>query len=290
MSYRKEKKVDLGSRSLDAKAEFYNSVYDMVQELLHRPVRHSQYDMRKKDLDKDWHGVAKYQDALDLLSSGYQPVVDALKEKLNPTAGAGEVPRFSFHNNIVGFAPVVPLALKGVPESMIDMRMTSIKAKVIDIFYDMTANCDKDIDQFIKAGEAILSAIMSLERQGYRFNLYAVQSYTSTSDGGTTDILCIKIKSSGTPLDIKRMSYPLTHPSFFRVIGFDWQGKSPITRYLGSGRGRAIGYDYTEDEIRKLVSEMFGEASCYISCSTLIDNDYDQEKLKEMFTNATPKK
>lgn len=288
MSIIKEKKVDLGTgRSLDAKIEFYNTVNEMVNDCRTRPVRHSIYNMKDEKLEEDWCGVKTYQEALDLLASGYQPVVDAFKTELKVPSRDGT--RFSFDNNIMGFAPVVPLALSGVPKNMLNTQMKPIKAKVLDVYYDLTANCSKTVDQFIEAGKTLLGAILGLEKQGYRFNLYAVQSYTSKGQG-TTDILCIKIKSSDRPLDLKRMSYPLTHPSFFRVIGFDWQGTSPITRNIGSGRGRALGYDYSKEEIRALADAMFGNNATYISCSTLIDNNYNKETLKEMFTNVQPKK
>ena len=162
--------------------------------------------------------------------------------------------------------------------------MKPIKSKVLDVYYDMTCNCDITPEEMIRAGQAFLGTVIELEKQGYRFNLYGLQSYGTKWDG-TYDLLCIKIKSSDRPIDLKRISFPLTHPAFFRVIGFDWEGKSPITRDIGTGRGRAMGYEFSKNELRQIAKEMYGDNACYVSCSKVISSRFDKESLKEDFTN-----
>lgn len=286
MPIRKEKKIPTSKCTTDVRAEIYNCARDVVTDCKMRQTRFKDYDMQAPGkVRKSWHGVESYAEALDLLANGYQPVVEALREELKVGTNVG--PRFKFSNEIVGFLPIVPLAIQGVPKSMIDMRIRKIKSKVLDIYYDMTANSDKSPEDFIKAGKVLLGTILALEKQGYRFNLYAVQSYWDcyNDHNHSIDILCVKVKSSDSPLDLKRMSFPLTHPSFFRVIGFDWQGRSPITRYLGSGRGRAMGYDFNTEDCNKIMKGIFGENAFYISASKLIDKDYDKNQLKEVLLN-----
>ena len=283
-SIRQERKADLSDCTVDIHTEIYTSADAVVDDCKARPVRYSQYDLSRKDINKDWHGVDSYDEALELLKNGYQPTVETLQEELKVTPKTG--PRFAFSNEVQGFLPIVPLALKGVPNNMIDMRIRPMKAKVLDVYYDMTASCGHDPEEFIKAGKLLLGTIIALEKQGYRFNLYAIQSYYSDR---TLDILCVKIKSSDRPIDLKRISFPLTHPAFFRVIGFDWESKSPVTRYLGFGRGCALGYRFNREEQEKIIQTVFGTNASYISCSTLIDDKYDQETLKEVFTNAKTK-
>lgn len=293
MAVRKEKLVECteANRKFDTRIEIYNSAEEVVTDCKNRPVRHNQYSLDNREIKQSWFGVKSYEEALDLLKDGYQPVVDEFKGELKvaPKEGA----RISFSNNIQGFAPVVPLALKCVPNSMLDMRMKPIKAKVIDVYYDMAANCNREPKEFIKAGKAVLGTIIELEKQGYRFNLYAVQSYYGNEDGNRNkiiDFLCIKIKSSDRPLDLKRMSFPLTHPAFFRVIGFDWQARSPITRYIGIGRGSALSGNYSKSTLKELMTEIFGPTACYVSCSGFIDSGYDKNGLKEAFTNVSGNK
>lgn len=285
MAVRREKLIKTAECEVSARAEIYTSAAEVARDNTTRSVRHSQYAMDRREIKKSWEGVDSYDEAIDLLANGYQPVVEALREELKvvPTVG----PRFKFSNEVQGFLPVVPLALKGVPTSMIDMRIRPIKTKVLDIYYDMTANCGKTPEEFVKAGKILLGTVLALEQQGYRFNLYGVQTYWDSHNLAkhSLDVLCVKIKSSNSPLDLKRMSFPLTHPAFFRVIGFDWQGKSPITRYIGTGRGRAIAYDFEREDCVKMVKGLFGDNAIYLSCAKIIDKDYDKETLKGVLAN-----
>lgn len=268
--------------------EIYDSAYQVVQDCRKRKITNSNFnDMRRKVDDPDWYGVKSYQEALDLMETGYQPTVDKLKSEIKSNL-SGQAKRISFHNDVVGYAPIVPLAIMGVPQSMMNSHMKQVKAKVIDVYYDMTASCSKTANQFIDAGSKLLSAVMELEMQGcYRMNLYCVQSFFDSGDG--CDLLCVRVKSANQPLDLKRISFPLTHPAFFRVIGFDWYSKVPGGKYR-SGYGRALGYKYENEAMQKGFKELFGNNAVSFSASKIIDNDESKEYLKEVITGADGKK
>lgn len=229
----------------------------------------------------DWAGVENYDEALGLLRNGYQPAVKSLKDKLK-IGLQGNGKRMSFQNSVQGFTPVVPLALKGVPNSMVDMRIKPIKNKVIDVYYDMTVHCGVKSKKIHENGENVLGAILELEAQGYKFNLYAMQTY---SDENSSDVLVVKIKSSNQPLDIKRMSFPLTHPAFFRVIGFDWYGKTPNSKYRW-GYGHSITVEF-ENESQEVIKQLFGQNAVAFFGSQLLDRN--QEYIKEVLINAGSK-
>ena len=147
----------------------------------------------------------------------------------------------------------------------------------------MTCSCGTDSDDIIANGQKMLGAILDLEHQGYRINLYAVQSY---NDGSSSDILAVKIKSSNQPLDLKRMSFPLTHTAFFRVIGFDWYSRFPKGKYR-SGYGHALGYEYNDGQLKEFASKMFGDNAIYIAGSKILSRD--EEYIKEVLKNAGKK-
>lgn len=279
MSTIKNVKINLedGSKR-DIHIEIYSTTNEVVNDCRSREVRYADYSLDEKEYKLDWHGVSSYEEALELLKLGYQPTVDKFKSGIK-TNRMGSGKRISFENNVHGFAPIVPLALKGVPNSMVNMTMKPIKCKVIDVYYDMGVNSFTSADEIIKAGQKLLGTIMELEKQGYRFNLYAMQSYNRDEK---TDILCVKIKNSDKPIDLKRISFPLTHPGFFRVIGFDWQGKSPVTRYLGSGRGRALTSILDDKYTKSFAEQTFGNNAVYISCNSI--NKKDEEHIKEVLT------
>lgn len=269
MSELRELKVDnrRGNKNYKIVVEKYNSAQEMVRDCDTRTITDSCFtDQRKKSYDS-WEGVKSYQEALDLLSNGYQPSVDKLKSRLK-TSAMGNGKRITFRNDIVGYAPIVPLAIQGVPQSMINHSMKPIKAKVLDIYYDMTCSYGTSSNTIMECGRKVLSVILDLESQGYRANLYGVQSYSGYEGA---DIVCVKVKSANQPIDLKRVSFPLTHTAFFRVIGFDWYSKCPKAKYR-SGYGHALYYDYRDNmkKLQEMVREIFDcKQAVYISASQI---------------------
>lgn len=276
---RKKAIVNKNKRTITVNVETYSSAQEVVNDCKARTITDSCFENQETTRNKSFTGVENYQEALDLLRNGYQPTVENLKQALKVNKGIVEK-RVKFENNIHGFAPVVPLALKGVPNSMVNMTMKPVKLKVLDVYYDMTISCCTSTSEIIRNGQKVLGAIINLEKQGYRFNLYAVQTYYKNNDA---DMLCVKVKSSDRPLDLKRISFPLTHPAFFRVIGFDWYSKCPVAKYRG-GYGKAIAYDLNAEERKEFGKEMFGDGAVYISCSNV--SNETTESLQEVFLNA----
>lgn len=279
----KDKRIKVNSRKTIAfHVERFDSAQEVARTCATRQITSGMFDdMRKRDIDS-WFGVKSYDEALELLRNGYQPTVDAMGGVFKASRN-GVAKRITFQNQIQGFAPVVPLALKGAPNCMVNMTMKPIKAKVIDVCYDMTASCSVKSSDIIKAGQALLGTIVELEKQGYRFNIYAVQSY---SDEVSCDMLAVKVKSSGQPLDLKRISFPLTHTAFFRVIGFDWYSKVPGGKHR-SGYGHALGYEINNAELQESAKQLFGKSAVYFSAANIIGKD--KESIKEVLTNGNSK-
>lgn len=258
-----------------AKVEFYSSLDEMVHDCKTRKVLISEYKLNDKSIHKDWHGVDSYSEALELLRLGYQPTADELRIAFKGKA-VGVQNRIKFHNDIQVFAPVVPLALKNVPNSMVNMTMKPIKCKVIDIYYDTGVSFYVTPKEIIKAGQKLLGTVIGLERQGYRFNIYSVQSFAGNGDA---DIVCVKVKDSNRPLDLRRISFPLTHPAFFRVIGFDWQSKAPIAKDRGSSRGKPLRCCVEKEDRKDFAHQVFSDNAVYLECSEIIDEN--EEHIKE---------
>lgn len=278
-----EKRFKVKGKERRVNIEYYNSATEVYDDCKRRSITDSAFhDMPNKEMG-DFEGVKNYEEALNYLRNGYQPTVNKLREKLN-IKDPGQK-RISFTNGVVGSAPIVPLALKGVPNCMIDTKMKQIKCKVIDVYYDMTCSCKTKSKDIIANGQKVLGAILDLEHQGYRFNLYAVQTYT---DSETSDVLAVKIKSSHQPLDLRRMSFPLTHTAFFRVIGFDWYSKFPKGKYR-CGYGHAIGYEYNDEAtLREFSQKLFGDNAIYLAGNKILSQD--EEHIREVLRNAGQKK
>ena len=251
------KKVDVeksAGRKYTVNVEMYNTVGDMVTLLKTRNITDSQFDNQQtKRLDTSWCGVKSYDEACEFLHNGYQPSVEKLKERMKANY-VGEGKRITFQNDVVGYAPIVPLAMQGVPQSMLNHKMKPIKAKVIDVFYDISVTCGVSNEKILNNGSNLLSAIIGLEQDGYKVNIYAIQAYSGSSD---CDMLIIKIKDSRQPMDLKRMSFPLTHTAFFRVIGFDWYSKVPGGKYR-SGYGHTLNQEFGIERSTAIIREVSG--------------------------------
>lgn len=277
------KEVSSKEIGVDFVIESYNSTADVVKDCKTRQITDSRFNnMQDGNLgghNRRWCGVDSYEQALKFLEEGYQPTVEKLKTGIKANL-QGNGKRISFHNDIVGYAPIVPLAILGVPSSMINSKMKLIKAKVIDIYYNMTAGSMTESDDIIDAGVKLLGAVVALEQQGYRFNIYAVQNYYQDKK---CYMLKVKVKDAMQPVDLKRISFPLTHTGFFRVIGFDWYSKCPKAKYL-TAYGRSIDYPFTREQMSKASKEMFGNNAVWFGCVKIIEKD--EEYIKEVLINA----
>ena len=280
-----KKKYSKGGKKYAVMVERYNNTAEMVNDLKMRSITNSNFEDKSKSKFGSWEGVKTYGECLDYLTNGYQPTVDALKESTKPTV-KGNGKRISFKNNIVGGNPIVPLALIGVPNCMQDTYIKPIKAKVIDVYYDVTCGCSINSDDIIEAGQKLLGTILKLEQEGYKFNLYAVQTYSNSDD---CDMLVIKVKSSNQPLDLKRMSYALTHTSFFRVLGFDWYSRTPKGKYrCAYGFNLSCEFDYDGKKVNEFTQQIFGKNSIYISAMIMTKN-YKNRKDEYINNMINPK-
>ena len=262
--------------------ECFESADDVVRTCANRLLRRDagfDTDERKKR-NKDFTGVASYEEACELLKTGYAPSVEKLEGGVK-SGLSGQGKRISFHNDVVGFQPIVPLAIMNVPNAMQNCYMKPIKAKVLDVYYDMTVNCNISTEQLQNAGIMLMSAILELEMQGYRFNLYAIQTY---SDDNSFDMLCTKIKNSNTPLDLRKISFPLTHPGYFRSIGFDWYTRMPKSKHRW-GYGRALSYNHDEKKTAQGFREIFGKNVVVFSASRMLNDNKDHVKNVLIGTN-----
>lgn len=247
--------------------EVFDSASDVVKASAGRQIRDRRFDNMALVRDDPWYGCGSLTEALGLLRNGYEVVVDRMSTAFKAKM-AGETKRIRFTTAPAGFAPVVPLALMGVPNSMLSMQMAPMKAKVLDVYYDITAPNSRKPEEFIAAGRELLSSVVALERQGYRVNLYVTQSYY---DNGSADMLIVKVKSADRLLDIKRCAFPVVHPSFLRLIGFDWYSKVPGGRYR-AGYGRSLYIAFGANGFRDIGRELFGRNALYVSCVSVMDN------------------
>ena len=299
MSIIREKTIDLkgknySKKDISIRSETYSSVNSFASDLLRRPYRFRDYDMKHPNSDhEDGYkacNISSYEEMLELLKNGYTPLVNKLRRVTKEYAI--KAPKVRFANGVAGFTPVVPNALKNLPNSMVSSAISNT-GKVLDVYYNNSMTWGYSAEDFLDAGERLIRSLVDLEKQGYRFNLYACsffvlnrgfldgQGLNEHHHNEEIDILAVKIKSSDKPLDLKRMSFPLSHPGWFRVAAWDWQGQSPITRHFGKCRGTSIRAGFRSDEaISAIIRSIFGDRAIFIDAQEINRNKEDESYVK----------
>lgn len=84
----------------------------------------------------------------------------------------------------------------------------------------------------------------------------------------SADLLFIKTKNSNSPLDLRRISFPLCHTAFTRVICFDWYSKFPQGIYR-DGYGTTLLGTLGRAASESLIKKIFGPSSVYITYAEL---------------------
>lgn len=255
--------------------EEFGSAYELVETNLRRPVTPQWEEGCLKESrisrEEDFFGVSTRAEAYELLRDGWMQELKAMSDSMSKVSTITQPKKSAFRNDVVGFAPVVPLAMMNVPNSMLNTNVKPVKSKVVKIIYEITDRAGTPSQKFIERGKKIMEAIVSLERSGYRCELYSMQSYFSDKKA---EVLLVKVKEANQPLDVKRMMFPMTHPAFFRVVGFEWQDRFPPARYLFT-RGHALHFESNDDELAKL---MFGDECVFLDAD---DADNGKEKIEK---------
>jgi len=147
-----------------------------------------------------------------------------------------ESKRIQFYNSVEGFTPIVPLALMGVPESMVNQRMVKQKSKIVNVVIDCTAPACVEPNELAKASTELVGAVASLEKQGYRVNLLAGFVSCNHYKNKDCNFVLVKIKDAGQPLNLSRMLFPFTTAAFTRRLCFAWyERKEGIVHEDGYG-------------------------------------------------------
>lgn len=191
---------------------------------------------------EDFCGTKNYEESLKLIEIGYKEGLDKINhdgtERINYRAKSARcLPK----PGIVGFAPIVPNAIIGLPKSMKAKTTIPHKTKVLSIWYDLTACCGISTSEIAKAGRNVLELINMLELQDFRVELRVMTGYCGNNQYCFNTV---KIKTDRQPLNPLKIAYPFTHASFLRRQGFKWLETYPSVTddSLRCGYGTSIYY------------------------------------------------
>jgi hypothetical protein len=204
-------------------------------------------------INPSFYGVESKQEADELLEHGYDKTVKRLKSDLLRDVKTLPKDKTGFASGPVGFAPIVPNAILGLPNSMVMTKREPVKSKIIDLMYFHNYNCKIRKGPIEDGGSKVLRLVQSLEAEGYRIRLSVAfgaesrgfsgmigSSYKDKGYSEAIQCVAIKVKDEGQPLDIKRCAFLLTHPATERVYIFEWMHKTPEPTIENMGLGYPI--------------------------------------------------
>lgn len=180
---------------------------------------YSKYEASHKNGNAKWYGTESYEEADNLMKFGDKDkanIFNAEMRKIKISVG-GYTRQSEIYRSRQGFVPDIPSYLAGHPNNMFNVR-TNIKknSKVLTICYNVGCSYAVTTETIIKNATLVARLISTLEKQGYRVNLYV--SCCAKNENKNIEIcaVSVKVKDSGKPLDTLRLAYPLINPSFFR--------------------------------------------------------------------------
>lgn len=241
-----KKEIKFGNRN---NQKMYYESYDNYKEFLEllekRQNENPNRNIESIMGDPDWIGVRTFEEAKDLLLNGWSKEVETLKMKFNQELNSiekkGKMKTFA---NVQGFMPIVSSAVMRLPNSMIDIKMENKKSKILKFMICIDRACSVGTKEIIEKTSKQLAVISSLERSGqYRCRIEIMFCPFDDSEPNKTICPCsIMVKRESQPFDIKRLAYPIIHPSMLRALMFAWEGSLPMkySEYHFGGLGKSF--------------------------------------------------
>ena len=165
----------------------------------------------------EFTGTESFEEAQNILKCGDKENADKITAAIRKikAQGKGNETRNKLYNSPCGFMPIVPKVLAGDPQNMLAIRKERYNStKVLNIAYNSMVSWSISAEEIIETAAKVANVIASLEKNGYRVNLYAFSC--GIGKRNTAFSLLVKIKDSGKYLDTLRIAYPLVNPSFLR--------------------------------------------------------------------------
>lgn len=254
--------------------EIFESPEEMLDIVKSRPILNDKCRDRLNCIDyEDWTGYRSGEEfQQDFINSTVDLSTVKLVERKLSQIQTQEQKRIQFYNDVVGFTPVVPLALMGVPTNMRNSRMVKQKSKIVNVVIDCGASWNISANDIAKAAVEIVGQVVSLEKQGYRVNLMAACVMATDTE---CDVAMLKIKDANQPLNLSRMMFPFTTASFDRRTGFAWYQRNAQVKFAAN-----YGYVISKygQEYRQGLKDAIGTQTVLLAVSDVVKGRVDPER------------
>jgi len=227
---------------------------------------------------EDFTGTSSFSEALSILYNGSEEIMRKIVAQQANVDFSEFVPRGKIETGVVGYVPHVPNAILGLPNSMIKRDVVPMKNKAIMITTSICGNCNIEASDMERAGVCILNVVNALELSGHRVKLRTSFFDAQSSGENYRTMATVDIKDYSEHLDLRKLSFPIAHPSMFRRIGFKWLETCPD---IPDHSGFCSGYGHhCSREVMKSHG-MIGENEVYLDYDTIKNNSFDFKRILE---------
>ena len=248
--------------------ERYDSIDEFLGEVESRPfiggyARHSNSkEIRSENYKRaDELGAKGYSDAKEQFVKGTKAKVGmskAFRSQVSPR-------KRETVTSPCGCAPIVANALRGLPNSMIDIRRERIP-KATKVVVNMSINWATSARDITEAGKKIIAAVGKLESEGIATEIICTAdkllNYEQYSSCG------ISIKNAGQAFNAARVSFSMSSPAFLRVFQWLQLMTNPNALY-DDGFGSNVSYNLSDEELKDYYRTMYGKG-IYLSLPRIV--------------------
>ncbi|MDE2097925.1 MAG: hypothetical protein KGL39_11800 [Patescibacteria group bacterium] len=174
----------------------------------------------KKPKD-DFYGVP-LEEALKQSEKGWPEGLKDISRELDDMRALNKInSRPAYENSVAGFAPDIPRAVAGLPDSMLAQGAEHVKAKpVIHMLINSVFSCGIKHNTVLWRGAAVLSFIDKLEQEGHSVEITLYSHNRCFGVKGPYVDFMLTLKRAGESLDLDRMGYWLVSPTVHRRLFF----------------------------------------------------------------------
>ena len=220
----------------------------------------------------EFTGTASYAEAEKLCRDGWFEELESFKEACS--IRPADQLRRRVVTSPIGYAPHVPNAVMGRPDSMIKTIMQKEKSRVLELVVNTTASSDYAADTITKYAAEIVKAVSAIEAGGIRVKLTLCVVNSLSARNGQLAQCFVTIKASTEKINPARIYFPLVHPSMLRRIGLRWLETCPdvTSKKFQDGYGAA-------QRLNKLNLPPQFAKSKFINIMDVISGDWDAKEI-----------
>lgn len=270
--------------------EEFSSLHEMASTIKTRPYNATFVgrEISSESNDSSFTRTRTYAEAEELMLSGWTEPLGRIEDAVKKSEKDFEefhAKRVMPKNSYVGVVPNVPRAMYGLPDSMIRYEREREAARTVHILYNISASGSIGQEELLKSGIAVLSAINLIEKLGVRVRLDLIEIALSGNDIAGWGLM---LKDYRNPIDLKKICFPISHPSMLRRIAFRWMETVPdIPRAFYGGYGTPYYRANENDEYMDLTR--VEKPYSYLSVSYIRDIGYDVAELYRYITGKAVK-